>query len=867
MRLFIFLGFIFFSISGFSQIMTVSMQFNKEIEMQREAIYLSNYLSNNSLADTVKQQITTAGLHLMYEKEEIQIKLYNLLANDYQNISTFLNFLEDTTDIWDVDKLVFLELLNDLAAINFPQPDISTRIRDDLSSLHQIQNLYNEEMLKVFGKFETRAFVVRRKMWNEYVQFLQKRYLLQSILSNYNFDFGKTENIPGDTRSGSSSISGFKMPAKTVVLTFDDGPNSKYTPKTVEILKRKGAPAIFFELGDNVGSKDANNNYTPKNAAQYSIEIANSTSFLLGNHTMTHPLLTKLDSLSIETEITGGFSIIEKIASDTTTLFRPPFGAVNRTIQNVLAHHNSKPFLWNIDSRDWADPIPASIANRVVNEAILQGRGVILMHDIHQKTIESLELIIDTLRSKGFEFVLWDGAKLLNRNDSLLASRGEMRDRFPNITNTLYRKKWALIIGINDYKEWPKLQYAVNDARGVKKVLIDKLEFNEENILELENENATRKNILQAFGDQLMNQDKIKEDDAVFIFYAGHGMTRMVNDKRALGYIVPVDADRTSYSSQTISMSEINDLNEMIPARHVFWVMDACYSGLALTRSGSSGIDSKRYFQEVTNRKARQIITAGGADEEVADGGPNGHSIFTWSLINALSGDADINGDGYITASEICNYVPPNVSSLSKQTPAYGNLIGSSGGDFIFQLKPEEGDLNESTGQHDDATSTLLQQIAELRAQLALMENKLQSKESKSPDNTLSENYIRKDSVLSLGELNSLGLNAYRQKNYDLALQYFLLAVKINPSAIQPINNLGFIYYKIGKYDEALQWIQKALEISPNRMVAYLNLADVQLVLGDTIQAIENYSTYLSKAKESDFTKELQNKLNELKSR
>lgn len=845
--------------------MTVSLQFNQEIEMQRKAIYLSTYLSNNSLSDVEKQQITTAGLHLMYEKEVIQTKLYELVSADYQNISAFLNFLEDTSSIWDVDKLTFLELMDDLSTINFPQPELANRIRDDLSSLHKIQNLYNEEMLRTFGKFETRAFVVRRKMWNEYVQFLQKKYTLQNILSIYNIDFGKIENIPGDTRSGSSSISGFKMPTKTIVLTFDDGPNSKYTPLTVEILKKKGVPAIFFELGDNLGTKDIKNNYTPKSAAKYSLEIAQSPNFLLGNHTLTHPLLTKLDSASVETEVAGGFSMIENIAKDTTILFRPPFGGVNRTTINVLANHNSKPFLWNIDSRDWADPIPASIANRVVNEAILQGRGVILMHDIHQKTIESLELIIDTLRSKGFEFVLWDGNKLLNKNDSLLASRGEIRDRLQNNTNTLYRKKWALIIGINDYHEWPKLQYAVNDAQGIKKVLVDKLEFSEENIFMLENEKATRKDILQAFGDQLMNQDKIQEDDAVFIFYAGHGMTRTVNDKRSLGYIVPVDADRTSYISQAISMSEINDLNEMIPARHVFWVMDACYSGLALTRSGSPGLDSKRYIQEVTNRKARQIITAGGADEEVADGGPNGHSIFTWSLINALSGDADINGDGYITASEICNYVPPNVSSLSKQTPAYGNLIGSSGGDFIFQLKPEEGDLNESTGQHDDATSTLLQQIAELRAQLALMENKLTQKESGSLGIEKTENIQTEDSILSIGELNSLGLQAYRQKNYDQALQYFLQAIKINPSAIQPINNLGFIYFKMGKYDEALQWIQKTLEISPGRMVAYLNLADVQLALGDTAKSIENYNIYLSKANETEYTRELRKKANVLK--
>src|SRR5207248_2687687 len=98
---------------------------------------------------------------------------------------------------------------------------------------------------------------------------------------------------------------------------------------------------------------------------------------------------------------------------------------------------------------------------------------------------------------------------------------------------------------------------------------------------------------------------------------------------------------------------------------------------------------------------ARQMLTAGGADEEVADNGPNGHSVFTWTLLQGLEGRADLNSDGFISAAELAAYVGPGVSALSHQTPAFGNLPGSEGGEFIFERRPETELLSEVSTQLD----------------------------------------------------------------------------------------------------------------------------------------------------------------------
>jgi hypothetical protein len=100
------------------------------------------------------------------------------------------------------------------------------------------------------------------------------------------------------------------------------------------------------------------------------------------------------------------------------------------------------------------------------------------------------------------------------------------------------------------------------------------------------------------------------------------------------------------------------------------------------------------YLEEVTRRPARQIITAGGKNQQVADGGPRGHSVFTGYLLEALEDSlGDLNGDGYITFSELNAYLVPRATS-TLQTPAVGYLPAHGLGEFTFRSprgEPVEG--------------------------------------------------------------------------------------------------------------------------------------------------------------------------------
>src|SRR5206468_5160436 len=120
--------------------------------------------------------------------------------------------------------------------------------------------------------------------------------------------------------------------------------------------------------------------------------------------------------------------------------------------------------------------------------------------------------------------------------------------------------------------------------------------FNPDHVITLLNEDATRERILSALGDTMSNPNNIKKDDLVFVFFAGHGTTRRLPSGRDLGYIVPVDADAENFQGQSISMTNFQDISESIPAKHVFFVMDSCYSGLGITR----GQAASNYLKEMS---------------------------------------------------------------------------------------------------------------------------------------------------------------------------------------------------------------------------------------------------------------------------
>jgi uncharacterized caspase-like protein len=191
---------------------------------------------------------------------------------------------------------------------------------------------------------------------------------------------------------------------------------------------------------------------------------------------------------------------------------------------------------------------------------------------------------------------------------------------------------------------------------------------------------ATQRRILTELFHAL--PQRVGRNDRVLFYFAGHGQTEDLSDGGKRGYIIPVDTDRLNYSTSAISMEQIRSLSSRIPAKHILFVMDSCYSGLGLNRSFGMSPKISGYLAKIASMRAVQVVTAGGKGEQVQERA--GHGLFTSYFLRGINGEADINKDSVVTGTELGAYLRPTVSDASQQaqTPLYGRLEGE--GEFIF---------------------------------------------------------------------------------------------------------------------------------------------------------------------------------------
>ena len=181
-----------------------------------------------------------------------------------------------------------------------------------------------------------------------------------------------------------------KRDRKAVALTFDDGPNPQTTPVALELLKKYKAKGTFFMVGRSIaGNEDL-------------IKQVVAEGHQIGNHSWDHPVLTKLSLEKAKKQINDTTEALKKASGQDVHVMRPPYGAINGAIQAAV---DQSFILWDIDTLDWKNRNTASIMKEVRKA---QPGSIILMHDIHQTTIDALPLILQYLTEQGFEMVTVD---------------------------------------------------------------------------------------------------------------------------------------------------------------------------------------------------------------------------------------------------------------------------------------------------------------------------------------------------------------------------------------------------------------------------------------------------------------------------
>ena len=218
--------------------------------------------------------------------------------------------------------------------------------------------------------------------------------------------------------------------------------------------------------------------------------------------------------------------------------------------------------------------------------------------------------------------------------------------------------RYGIVIGIGEYKDRkiPPLHYTVADAQGVHKVLTNERYgfLHRENVKILIDKEATTRNIKKTFGSWLKNT--VRANDFVIIYFAGHGASEAGST-----YWVTYDADIEDLYGTAIGNDDISRMLNSIKSDTLIVFLDSCYSAATINRGWQTrSLIEKDPFKEFKG-EGRVVITSSDGRQPSLEIQEYGHGVFTYFLIQGLTGKADQDIDGYIILDEIWDYVKNNV--------------------------------------------------------------------------------------------------------------------------------------------------------------------------------------------------------------
>lgn len=234
-------------------------------------------------------------------------------------------------------------------------------------------------------------------------------------------------------------------------------------------------------------------------------------------------------------------------------------------------------------------------------------------------------------------------------------------------------KRWAVVIGVGQYEseDIPDLEFAPADAQAVRDFLQSDAAGPFDDVLYLENEEATGAAMREALFVFLQQADW---NDLVVIYYAGHGAPDPNRPDNL--YLLPADADLSALAATGFPMWDVKTaLRRQIAAERVLVIADACHSAGTADGDVVGGAGSNQIaggFAQLFTPSRRLMMTAADTNEfSLEDSRWGGHGVFTHFLLEGLSGGGDGNADGIVTFTELFDYVSNNVrsSTSGRQNP------------------------------------------------------------------------------------------------------------------------------------------------------------------------------------------------------
>ncbi len=243
---------------------------------------------------------------------------------------------------------------------------------------------------------------------------------------------------------------------------------------------------------------------------------------------------------------------------------------------------------------------------------------------------------------------------------------------------------YALVVGIEQYRDLPPPTGARADALGFAKLAAESLGVPQANIISLIDERATRSDIEKSLSWLALN---VPENGRVYFFYSGHGAPDPVN---GTPYVLPYDGDPRALPETALPLSVVAEKLGQTKAHDALAFVDSCFSGLGGRSVLPEGTRPLVRVQQVPAPRGLSILSSADSTQ-IAGASTDGSGLFTKYLLQGLGqNQADLDADGKITLSELHRFVAPRVEGDARrehrlQTPTLFVPDGAEAGQIVVQ--------------------------------------------------------------------------------------------------------------------------------------------------------------------------------------
>lgn len=381
-------------------------------------------------------------------------------------------------------------------------------------------------------------------------------------------------------------------------------------------------------------------------------------------------------------------------------------------------------------------------------------------------------------------------------------------------SDELYDKSRALIIGIEQYPQGPTVPGAVEEGKLVAQAF-RQIGFGE--IIELYNKEATARRLQQALTDLFAR--KVDRSGRVIVFFVGQTGSMRNGKGKDVGYLMPADA-HVNNAAKTFTVEMLKEFTRRSPSKHTLLIVNAPL------RAPEAPAMKPVLPEANIDARAVQVISAT-AREKSAKGGK---TPFVQALLTGLSGAADLNHNGWLTASELGTYLTQEVEAVSLRIDGEGDtvLLQRRKAVPVLETQQRPNDREAAKNEYEQA-------LAHVQGGKYAEEALGRLNRAIEFDPTFAEAYLLK-SYLRMEVLPQL----------DEALAAAQQAVKHAPDNAEAFYTLGLVHEKMGHYKDAEQAFVQAAKLNPENPDVYYSLGTLyEDHLNDSVKSVEAFRRYL----------------------